>query len=699
MSTPSGQPQSPEEAIDLIGGYCDHLGVSPKYELRKQLEELRKHEPVLYFSGKRYRDHVYHSCRIALLGDALLTGSIYPDSNELSGTLKPFRLLDLAAELCKQNKRYGRILKSGNISDGDVPSIVRRSWFVASLMHDIAYVFEAYLRLQRSITFMERFPPLDQFFTKVRTELMGLRSSLSLEGIVDSEERMVSANISHAEVSAAYISSLSGNEKDPVLEIAARTIYLHELHTNVLFSEDPLAYLLALIDQTQEWRRPIAEGEALMRIMDVHLGFVENPNAFKQTPYELNEISIVSDKDDCFECTMKDGLIELRFMLDYGDRAEELLGTHYSFPHALSSKCRNFRKLRIGDEDRLAQAVEKLQGQRGPRARLNVHVAFRAEGRLSQEWNRQAKILLFKTHESDPNCHQWIDNVVSGKFGSFGWNEKVINIDLSAVPDADCDSQILDKSFRSYLLDRQIRDKLIEHSTTYIPSKKAGIVDAETTFKRTWENGTSPKADIEEAFVTIGNIHPGESVLQRVRALPDKNDVKQHVYEIKLAGPAPLESVAVIFPFSKLTKNGTHLRPGDEFHVEYTYSIELPITDLGTDYFMNLKSDPADIVRSQVTFEKTLFDKYFRGGQFSKARLAEWGDATKLNYSLGGNRPRYVETLIKRIDMGYKPDGYMSAENATLHRKGLGKIELLTFVDETNCIPPYYGAGWLWIPK
>jgi hypothetical protein len=52
----------------IILSLCEAIDLDEGVNLKKEMDELEKNEPMMYYGIKRYRDHLMHSARIALLG-------------------------------------------------------------------------------------------------------------------------------------------------------------------------------------------------------------------------------------------------------------------------------------------------------------------------------------------------------------------------------------------------------------------------------------------------------------------------------------------------------------------------------------------------------------------------------------------------------------------------------------------------------
>ena len=57
-----------ETFITIINDLQEYYGIDIGAKIEETLNELANIEPLMYWRIKRYRDHLFHSCRIALLG-------------------------------------------------------------------------------------------------------------------------------------------------------------------------------------------------------------------------------------------------------------------------------------------------------------------------------------------------------------------------------------------------------------------------------------------------------------------------------------------------------------------------------------------------------------------------------------------------------------------------------------------------------
>ncbi len=107
-------------------------------------------------------------------------------------------------------------------------------------------------------------------------------------------------------------------------------------------TERPLSFLAVLLDEIQEWERPVLgrklrEQAFLAKIRQLS-PYIE-PQEAKS---ELNYISLTSNNADNFEVDISDsGNLDLNFTLDYGDSLET---SNFSFPMMLYLKYKNWRR-------------------------------------------------------------------------------------------------------------------------------------------------------------------------------------------------------------------------------------------------------------------------------------------------------------------------------------------------------------------
>ncbi len=200
-------------------------------------------EPAIYFF-KQYRDHMYHTIYIAVLGKILLEMKI--KENET--------LLDIMVNEVKKKKLYSDI--NGNE--------LRKAWFLASLLHDVGYIIKLIGMLESSLkdTILET--SLKDFTCAIKKEI---EEDFTKDGDKKKESGEKSINFdSHGIYSAMFVNSIKNINmwKDKLFfKLAQNAMIKHDSDEEVDFSKDPIAFLLVLLDEIQEYERPYIHKERL----------------------------------------------------------------------------------------------------------------------------------------------------------------------------------------------------------------------------------------------------------------------------------------------------------------------------------------------------------------------------------------------------------------------------------------------------
>lgn len=215
---------------------------------------------------KVYRDHFVHQIRNAFMGYFLiweygLVKNIKVIIKDNQSAFSDF------INCCDEDK--------ANQDFYDV--VIMKSWYIAALFHDIGYPIAYH---QRNSAKMDKYMPYLRVIDNRRqmdfVELLALLSDSYLFKMVDYEELKRSyEKFDHGMLSAiclllhyyhtGAINRLS-KEDYCAIELAAYSIYVHTRKYGALgdksaskqrplFCEDPLAYLLRLCDDLQEWSR------------------------------------------------------------------------------------------------------------------------------------------------------------------------------------------------------------------------------------------------------------------------------------------------------------------------------------------------------------------------------------------------------------------------------------------------------------
>ncbi len=243
------------------------------------IQMLPEFDALLYFLNVRkfYRDHTAHQLRVAVLGDYLL------DLKSKAGGLE------------------GIVVDEIGLSKEEV----RKAWWFTGLLHDVGYPLEKlYHSLNWSLVneLLRCYPSLGIKVTPMHIDLASnelenkqylsilcqglpkrwqelIKGGLGVPGTTNTstvfvpsssreEYRPKSAKMDHGVVAAVSLLRTIGTpeqlrkrlpEDRPLIE-ASRAIALHNFASklgSVTFEDYPLAFLLIVADELQEWSRPI----------------------------------------------------------------------------------------------------------------------------------------------------------------------------------------------------------------------------------------------------------------------------------------------------------------------------------------------------------------------------------------------------------------------------------------------------------
>jgi hypothetical protein len=351
-----GEP-SFKELISGISDYAyDKRKLDAGFEIKTWLEDLLERELFLSITKKRHRDHLLHACRIALLGERLLLGKITYDGK------KEFRLLDLVRELFKKQKNTQELLELYEVDTGDndtLDELILQTWFIAALFHDVGFIYEALTEVWENSQVLMKFPNFKEMYLDVEKALTNFKKRFSVSDVHEElYKNKFTREFGHSKIGACLISNLL-RESNLICDMAAFIADQHSSNETLSFTERPLSFLLILLDELQEWERPVLGRKLRDQILSEKISnlspFIEYP---KVKP-ELRSISVSSDSDRDFEIKMENGNLNLDFTLDYGDNPSVLEKTDFSFPLMLYLKYKDLQRLRIGDEGKLKDALRE----------------------------------------------------------------------------------------------------------------------------------------------------------------------------------------------------------------------------------------------------------------------------------------------------------------------------------------------------
>lgn len=331
------------------------------------LEPLSYIEPFYSKKRKRYRDHFLHQLRIAVLGNFLL--DVHLDEKT--------RLIDSINSSLRSHHLSYIFPDFKNGSHESTVNNCRLSWWFTALMHDYTYplhfIFEPFLfneknREQMLKTYIVDF--LDPFINshnltikRFRKEFgKNLSNFLETVKIEDTIKRhilkRIDSKLSHNITGAFNLWQIHKRQKEKnknlCTELACQSILLHHSFTedkiadfkSISFIRYPLAFLLILLDEIQDWGRPAI------------LPYNQEYPTKKKDNIDLDKIEItgISQKmEDSNKWYFNDKKIIIT--LDYSKKNN----VESSAVHGIiDSKKRNLRRLNI-DNDKLPDILVRLK--------------------------------------------------------------------------------------------------------------------------------------------------------------------------------------------------------------------------------------------------------------------------------------------------------------------------------------------------
>jgi len=351
-----GEP-SFKQLIKKISDYAyDKRELDARFEIKAWLENLLERELFLSITKKRHRDHLLHACRMALLGERILKGKIIYDDG------KEFRLLDLVRELFRKQKDTQKLLKLyevDTLNNEALDEKILQIWFIAALFHDVGFIYEAFTEVWENLKDIMKYPNFKEMHLDIEKALANFKKRFSVSDVrVKLYKSKFTREFDHSKIGACLISNLLG-ESNLICDMAAFITDHHSSNETLEFTERPLSFLMVLIDEIQEWERPVLGRKIRDQILSEEISKLSPFIEYPEVKPELESILLSSDNDKDFEIKMKNGNLNLDFTLDYGDNASVLEKTDFSFPLMLYLKYKDLQRLRIGDERKLKEALRE----------------------------------------------------------------------------------------------------------------------------------------------------------------------------------------------------------------------------------------------------------------------------------------------------------------------------------------------------
>ncbi len=234
------QEETVRSIIWLVSEYAHGvLQLPERIDLTAHLLHAARGEPALHMVKNYYRDHFAHVLEVCFLGHFLLDLKL-PNKKRL--------WQQVARHMGYNTNAHREIL---------------RLWYLAALIHDMGYGIDLLKGAHKLLKFFKNSPLIEAFSVDLERTVSALSGKVATEiGGYSAEDK---PGEDHGVISAIHLVGLIKSiAKDDPKHVALKeywpAVSAIALHNNrkhaVLFSKDPLGFLLILCDQIQEWNRP-----------------------------------------------------------------------------------------------------------------------------------------------------------------------------------------------------------------------------------------------------------------------------------------------------------------------------------------------------------------------------------------------------------------------------------------------------------
>ncbi len=210
-------------------------GVDRRLNIESDLRKMALTQALFYATKERYRDHFLHVLDVCLLG-LFLMKAVFPEYS---------------------------VFSSG---------VSLRNWLVASLFHDVGYIMELQDMRMTETEFLD-FPEIKEFRESISAQVKQAELRFNDQARERFEEAGLrfpassATKLNHGVVSALHVLDILQRNGDRTPEEASRLVKGHEDTLYAMASHDfsgetldvfryPLAVLLRLCDEIQDWDRP-----------------------------------------------------------------------------------------------------------------------------------------------------------------------------------------------------------------------------------------------------------------------------------------------------------------------------------------------------------------------------------------------------------------------------------------------------------
>lgn len=267
----------------LIHMLCEYAHVDGKLtrtaRLSKTMRFMWAQQAVLYTVSEHYRDHLHHVLEVCLLG--LFFMNLRPSSHSTLFFASRMKTKEAVFKTTYDGKK--------------IESQTLRNWIVTSLLHDVGYALKlieypvshlAFFQETTSETFWNE---MDKTFNTVQKE-QGKHCCDRMKQytglILPDDTKSVDHGVLSAMVIASHLNKVHQKEWIDDMRWAIDAAALHNiLKEPIIFNQRPMAFLLHLCDNLQEWNRPLIQGEALRQSMLINIVHSPSVATHKNRPF------------------------------------------------------------------------------------------------------------------------------------------------------------------------------------------------------------------------------------------------------------------------------------------------------------------------------------------------------------------------------------------------------------------------------
>jgi hypothetical protein len=325
----AGHPSAPDPDIihrlmQLVSRYSHvQLGIPARVDLRAHLLQAARGEPALLALKHSYRDHFFHVLEVCFLGHMLLETKI--DSHR--------HLWNFVAD---------------QMALGSNKTLVLRLWYMAALLHDVGYAMDVLESSCKHLKFFKHSKSLQGLVSEFENAIEGLAKDPEVKTFCLNPDEMGECpdeiERDHGVVGALHVrallkkihetdKSVAPEDYEPAIQAIAR----HNLRRpgdKIMFTQEPLAFLLALCDQLQEWRRPRLPYAISPYVLLAGMQGGTGDDNQSNDAVKKMVVSLVAKATDTGEIELSLPDLEkerplLRFTIEYDENINKLSGVFY----------------------------------------------------------------------------------------------------------------------------------------------------------------------------------------------------------------------------------------------------------------------------------------------------------------------------------------------------------------------------------